>query len=90
MTTTTRPLILEDSTTIGPLDTFEAVEVPAKKLREGMVILDDLGCPVFFLDHKNPAVRRSGSVSWFAHDLDNGGFVPFARHENATVTVAAR
>lgn len=91
MTTTTRPLILEDSTTIDPLATFEAVEVQAKKLREGMVVLDtDLLTPAFFLDHKNASARRSGSVTWFAHDLENGGFTEVVRHENKMVLVAAR
>ena len=67
--------ILDSFSDVDILSNPPMVQVPAGKLREGMVILDPmLGCPVAGVDHRNPSPRNSGMVNWFVADLENGGW----------------
>jgi hypothetical protein len=78
--------------TVDHLDPFATDSTPVKatRLREGMVIMDpELGTPALWLDHRTRSTRGSGSVSWYAHDLETGRFGPHTFHENHQVNVLA-
>lgn len=88
-----RAAILLDPLDIDTLDTFgqpESVPVAATALREGMVLLDpDLGTPAAWLDHRQRAAARSGSVQWLAHDLETGRLTTVTLHRSTTVRALA-
>jgi hypothetical protein len=80
-------------------DTFEnidalsqpaTVEVKGANLREGMVIVDELGCPSAGLDHRIRAERNSGSVAFLVNDFDRGGYRQDHFHRNVTFRVVAK
>jgi hypothetical protein len=85
MSATPKPRIFtEDETAdLDLLSTWNRVRLPHGKLREGMVLVDDLGCPVGILDHK--IGRASNGLSeWLIHDLERGG-IPAVRLQTAWV-----
>lgn len=86
MSTTAK--ILSDTETLDMLATFEAIEIPAAKFAEGMILLDELGTPAGLLDHKVGRASQ-GSVAWMVEDLDNGGWVTSRFAVRKTFTVAA-
>lgn len=86
MSTTAK--ILTDTDTLDLLASFESVEIPAAKFAEGMILLDELGCPAGLLDHKIGRAAQ-GSVTWLVEDLDAGGWNPCRFAARKTFTVAA-
>jgi hypothetical protein len=86
----TNALVLTEGETLNLLDSFESVEVPASKLRPGMVIVDDLGCPIAAIDHRLRSTRNSGDVAWFVENLEGSGYRRMAIRPTALVTVAAQ
>lgn len=96
-TTHLRPLILpDDGEALDPLATFETMDLPAHKLRPGMVIVDrddPIGFAAGIVDHRQrmtgPGARRSGGVQFLVWVTDEGlksvGF-----HANTPVRVAVR
>lgn len=89
-TETYRPIILDSAADIDPLSNPVAVDRRGKNLREGMVLLDELGCPGALLDHRIPARRNSGTVAYLAHDLNDGRLFRLELHANEVFQVAAR
>jgi hypothetical protein len=94
MTTTTtsnpRPVIFDDGVS-DLLETFDTVRLTSRQLREGMILVDELGCPIYLLDHRIGAVK-GGNVEWMVHDLERGGlrYECFSTTLNATIPVGAR
>lgn len=66
-----------------------SVEVTGDKLRAGMVLVDELGCPSAGLDHKTRAPRNSGAVAFLAYDFDNRSLVTLTLTVRRTYRVVA-
>lgn len=88
-----RPYIVPDGETVDSFDT-RSVEVVARNLREGMVLMDaELGTPAAAIDHRVSATRNSGGIAFLVEDLDGSSRAHWYRaeiHRNATVRVLAR
>ena len=70
-----KPAIFDSFADIDVLSQPEFVEIPAKDVKEGMVLLDPfLSTPVAAVDHKMRSVRDSGCVRFFCADLEDGGW----------------
>jgi hypothetical protein len=89
-TATTHPAIFADFQNVDTLSTPATTTVKGSALRTGMVLVDDLGCPVAGLDGKLPTVRNSGAVRFLVADLDRGGWTPNSFHANKRFTVVAK
>lgn len=85
-----RPVVLGDDDKVDPLASYQSVRVTSRQLRDGMLIVDDLGCPVYVLDHRIGPVP-GGVVEWLAEDVERGGWqrVPFNTTKVPTIPVAA-
>lgn len=67
-----------------------AVTVAGAQLTAGMVILDRvLGVPSVGLDHRVRATPRSGSIAFFVHDFDEGGWRRMEFRPGSTYCVVA-
>lgn len=64
-----------DFSDIDALSTPEFIEIAAKDVKEGMVLLDPfLGTPLAGVDHKMRTPRNSGCVKLFCANLEDGGW----------------
>lgn len=81
--------VLESFEGIDTLAEVTVIAVSAANLRAGMVIVDDLGCPVIGLDHRITATRNSGGIAFLGADLDNGGWNRIEIHRNQDIRVMA-
>lgn len=81
--------ILESFTNIDTLAAVATIAITAANLRAGMVIVDDLDCPVVGLDHRIKATRNSGGIAFLGADLDNGGWNRVEIHRNQQIRVMA-
>lgn len=70
-TNPTRPIIIESTDDLDMLGVYDTVRITTKQLREGMVMVDELGTPCATLDHRIGS--RSGCVEWMVEDLDGSG-----------------
>lgn len=87
--TTATALRLEDFSDVDTLSQPATIELLGSQLRDGMVLADELGCPVAGLDHK---IGRSaqGATRWLIADLDKGGWSETSIGHAAKVLVVAR
>jgi hypothetical protein len=81
--------ILESFTNIDTLAAVAAITITAANLRAGMVLVDDLGCPVVGIDHRVKATRNSGGIAFLGADLDNGGWNRIELRRTVQVKVMA-
>lgn len=87
---TKNALILTATTIeIDPLAEVAVTTVPARSLREGMVLVDEFDMPAAVVDHRMRATRGSGSVKFMLLDVETGKHIEHAFHANRTVRVAA-
>lgn len=70
---TSTPLVVADDAPVDVLDTFDTVRVRFGQLRPGMLLVDDLGCPIAHLDHRVRSDRNGGG-SWLVEVLDPAAF----------------
>lgn len=85
-----RATIHTDFTNIDSMSNPTYVAIKVENLREGMVVLDpELGTPALGIDHRITAARGSGNVSWFAADLEEGGWTQLNLRKGITVQVIA-
>ena len=72
-TTTLRPVVLADDEPVDLLESFETTRVRFRNLRPGMLLVDDLGCPIAHLDHRVGSDRQGGG-RWLVEVLDRDAF----------------
>lgn len=85
---TTKPQILQDFSDVDTLDQPKTVEVRGSQLREGMVLVDELGCPVAGLDSKVGRTSQA-STTWLINDFGKGGWSQTRIGSAARVRVVA-
>lgn len=94
--TNRKPRILATDEQVGDLDTFDAVEVKGRNLKEGMILLpakdDGLNFAEAVMDHRMRADRNSGAAKWMIANIESGHgrYSEVNFHLNATYRVAAR
>lgn len=81
--------IFRDFDKIDTLSNPATVPVRGDHLKAGMVLVDDLGCPITGLDHKVAAVRGTGTVQFMAADLEQGGWNNRSFNRNKSFQVVA-
>ena len=89
---TTSAYIHPAGTDIDTLSLWEnTTTVLGSKLRPGMVLIDELGCPGAIVDHEiGSAGPRTGGTKYLVEDLDRGGWLTLSFHNNKQMQVAAR
>jgi hypothetical protein len=79
-----------DGVTIDPLTAYPTVDVLARNLRPGMILVDpELGTPLVQIDARVRSTPRSGNVSFNVWNLESGRFEPSGLHLRPTLTVPA-
>jgi hypothetical protein len=82
--------IYETFANVDTLSQPATVTVKGANLRAGMILVDELGCPVAGLDHKVRGDARTGGVRFLVHDFDRGALRQDDFHRNVTFTVVAK
>ena len=69
-TSSARPIDVSDLD-FDDLTEFESTLVRGSALKPGMLLVDPvLGTPVYFLDHRLPALRNTAGGRWLVLDLE--------------------
>ena len=79
----------EDFSGIDTLATPATVELLGSELLEGMILVDELGCPAAGLDHQVGRAAH-GARRWLIADLDRGGWSETSIGLKVRVRVIAR
>lgn len=90
MTTAPAAYIHPEGADIDTLAEVPTTTVKASALKPGMVLVDDLDCPVAVIDHRVRATRGTGDVAYLINDLERGGWRTQRLGANSQITVMAR
>lgn len=67
-------MIVEPGSISDLLATYDVVELPARLLREGMLVVDpDFHCPLYVLDHSIAGHNGHRAGAWMVEDLQRDG-----------------
>lgn len=72
-----------DTLTVVPF-----VTIPARSLKAGMILVDELDCPAAEIDHRIRSAK--GAIEFLIHDFDNRSITTTRLTEHADIKVMAR